>query len=65
MTAAPACKLCLGKRWICEAHPDKPMDHNDCDGAGMPCPACNAGDGQPELPSGFKVTADRKHGSRH
>ena len=28
--------------WICEDHPDQPMGHQHCGGAGMPCqnPAC-------------------------
>jgi len=29
-----------------------------------PC-VCNAGDGMPELPPGFKVTVDAKQGRRH
>jgi hypothetical protein len=61
----PDCKLCRGQRWVCEEHPDRPWGHEDCDGAGMPCPMCNVGDGQPELPRGFKVTVDAKHGRRH
>lgn len=24
--------------WVCEKHPDQPMSHDDCDGAGMRCP---------------------------
>lgn len=23
--------------WVCEAHADRPMGHDGCDGAGMPC----------------------------
>jgi hypothetical protein len=65
MTVEFACKLCRDRRWICEAHPDQPMDHDGCGGAGMPCPMCNAGDGLPELPPGFKVEVDAKHGRRH
>jgi hypothetical protein len=26
--------------WVCEFHPDQPFPH--CDGAGAPCPVCNA-----------------------
>jgi hypothetical protein len=28
--------------WICEEHPDQPMGHEHCSGAGMPCqnPKC-------------------------
>jgi hypothetical protein len=31
--------------WICEDHPDQPMGHVHCGGAGMPCqnPACTLG----------------------
>jgi len=61
----PTCRLCRDARWVCEAHPDKPMRHDGCNGAGMPCPTCNAGEGMPELPPGFKVTVDAKHGGRH
>jgi transposase len=53
-TFAPAKKggSCVGKPdrtcgscndgWICEDHPDQPMGHEHCGGAGMPCqnPAC-------------------------
>ena len=35
------CARCQDTRWVCEEHPDKPMDHDSCKGAGMPCPACN------------------------
>jgi hypothetical protein len=40
------CPACGGRNWTCEAHPDKPMGHDDCKGAGDPCPLCNpmAGD---------------------
>jgi hypothetical protein len=34
----PDCKLCGGERWICEEHPEQPMGHDECMGAGMPCP---------------------------
>lgn len=26
--------------WVCEDHPDKPFDHGDCEGGGVPC-ECN------------------------
>lgn len=28
--------------WLCEDHPDQPLNHDDCGGAGMPCdnPEC-------------------------
>lgn len=35
------CKRCQGKQWVCERHPEKPMWHKGCGGAGMPCPLCN------------------------
>ena len=34
----PDCKLCRDERWICEEHPEQPMGHDECMGAGMPCP---------------------------
>jgi len=41
MNVELACRLCHGKRWICEAHPDQPWPHDDCPGAGDPCYLCN------------------------
>ena len=35
------CARCQDIRWICEEHPDKPMEHDGCKGSGMPCPDCN------------------------
>lgn len=37
---APPCRCLAG--WICEDHPDQPLDHDDCGGAGMRCdnPEC-------------------------
>ena len=43
------CPRCQDKRWICEAHPDRPWPHDDCEGPGEPCPGCNVGQ-PPELP---------------
>ncbi len=37
------CTRCLGQGWICEHHPDRPWPHVGCQGAGDPCPHCNAG----------------------
>lgn len=31
---------CLGARWVCEDHRDKPWEHDGCGGAGAPC-VCN------------------------
>jgi hypothetical protein len=46
-----ACASCNGERWVCENHPDREWpDVCDC-GAGMPCPACNAGS-PPAMPPG-------------
>jgi hypothetical protein len=36
--AIAACTRCAGTGWVCEAHPDKPMEHDGCTGAGEPCP---------------------------
>ena len=38
------CHRCVGQRWVCEAHPDRPWPHEDCAGPGEPCPLCNAGE---------------------
>lgn len=43
------CKRCGGVRWMCEAHPDKPHEHDGCREAGVPCPICNTGN-PPRLP---------------
>jgi hypothetical protein len=59
------CKLCRDERWVCEEHPDQPMGHDGCRGAGVPCPDCNPAGGPDEPPAprrGFKTTAGRKHG---
>ena len=32
---APECFCNHG--WVCEEHPDKPWDHDNCGGAGQPC----------------------------
>jgi hypothetical protein len=34
------CPVCLGARWVCEDHRDKPWEHDGCGGAGAPC-VCN------------------------
>ena len=43
------CGWCLGSRWICDAHPDRPYRHDGCGGHGNACPGCNPG--SPPLPS--------------
>ena len=48
------CARCHGQRWICEAHPWKPVPHDACSGPGEPCPECQ-GDGRPELPDRLGV----------
>jgi hypothetical protein len=39
-TETEDCIHCDHTGWVCEDHPDKPMLHDDCSGAGMPCAAC-------------------------
>jgi hypothetical protein len=58
----PACKLCRGERWVCEEHPDQPMGHDGCRGAGVPCPLCNPAGGPDEPPApprGFKTNGSQ------
>jgi hypothetical protein len=32
------CPRCQGYHWVCEAHPDKPFEHDpNCPGPGQPC----------------------------
>lgn len=45
------CEFCEGTLWVCEEHHDKPFEHDDCGGAGDPCPECNDPD-NPEMPPG-------------
>jgi hypothetical protein len=39
VTTTP-CPVCLGARWVCEDHLDKPWEHDGCGGAGAAC-VCN------------------------
>jgi len=34
------CSRCGDTFWVCETHTDKPAHHDDCSGAGAPCPDC-------------------------
>jgi hypothetical protein len=56
------CTRCAGTGWVCEAHPDKPMEHDGCGAAGDPCPWCNRADAEhpPRLPPGFDIDVDRR-----
>jgi hypothetical protein len=38
----PTCPLCLDELWVCEDHPAKPFQHDDCGGIGWAC-VCNPG----------------------
>ena len=54
------CTRCQDTRWVCGEHPDKPMGHDGCKGAGDPCPVCNAAGSQaapPQPPAGFQAAA--------
>jgi hypothetical protein len=51
----PVCARCGGQGWICEAHQDRPFEHDDCAGAGQPCPDCNDVN-PPRRPAGFAST---------
>lgn len=45
--------------------PTLPMDHEDCKGAGMPCPRCNSGPGIPAFPSNFVPDPDLTNPETH
>jgi hypothetical protein len=55
--AVMTCTRCQGSRWVCEEHPDQPMEHDGCKRAGMPCPDCNASSRgkEPVLPPEFGI----------
>ena len=55
--AVVICARCRNTGWVCETHDDRPMDHEGCHGAGMPCPSCNVSnaDNPPRLPPGFQI----------
>jgi hypothetical protein len=41
------CRVCEDCGWVCENHPDTPLEGQHactCGGAGMPCPRCNLSD---------------------
>ena len=46
------CLTCGGERWMCEGHPDQPMGHGGCTGAGDPCTDCQLRD-RPLMPPGY------------
>ena len=37
------CEVCEDLGWLCQEHLHRPMGHDGCTGAGMPCDACNVG----------------------
>ena len=41
-----------GERGVCEAHPDRPVNHDGCTDAADPCPMYDAGE-PPRPPRGF------------
>lgn len=61
------CARCDNIRWVCEAHPDRPIfGHRacPCGAPGEPCPVCNRtelgnADDVPEMPDGYIVDAER------
>jgi hypothetical protein len=62
------CSRCADTGWICEEHPDKPMDHEGCVGAGMPCPLCNPSDRDhpPDVSRIIRrIDYDKEGGARH
>lgn len=67
MTIKEPCDACEGERWICENHPDKPQEHDDCCGAGMPCLKCNTNEKgvMPAMPPGFRTIYSRLKGWIH
>lgn len=63
------CERCEGCSWVCEQHPDKPMEGpHACNcgcTAGMPCPLCNSSTDidPPRMPEGF--IEDGEEPTRH
>ena len=60
-----SCARCDNCRWVCENHVDRPWLGEracGCEGAGAPCPICNAADEAtvPEMPKGFQADAVNK-----
>jgi hypothetical protein len=56
-----SCTRCSGIGWVCEEHPDKPIEHRIasdifCSYAGAPCPDCNPAE-PPRLPEGWQSIA--------
>lgn len=43
------CPFCRGSDWVCEEHHDRPMGHEGCGGAGMPCPQCQIPGAKPRF----------------
>ena len=39
-SADQPCSSCHGGQIICAYHATKPLGHDGCEGAGMPCPRC-------------------------
>ena len=56
--------------WVCESHPEKPFQHDDCGGPGMPCTCIPKGVYPPNvygLPDNIEIIAqveetERDHG---
>jgi len=57
------CPRCQGTEWVCEKHPDKPMEHLvegvRCGGAGDPCPVCNPMALKTSSKNNFHVSEDQ------
>jgi hypothetical protein len=53
-------KRCRDSHLVCEEHPDKPIGHDGCNGAGDPCPMCNPARAEeaPAPPPDFEVETE-------
>ena len=43
--------------WVCEAHPECGWPHDQCAGAGVPCPRCHPAGAPPPMPAGWRSHA--------
>lgn len=52
-----SCKLCRNEGWVCEEHPDQPVEHKPNCTVGMPCPVCHPLGECPPIPKDAVILA--------